>query len=71
MTGRRLTIASSHPDGRLRLGDLRRLVAGADNPTVLPDASVVPPIDDDALVLVSPRWGRGRSAITVAEEGAQ
>lgn len=67
MTGRRLTVAAKHPDGRLRLSDLRRLVEAADLPSVLPDAATVPPIDDNALVVVS-TFTAGRASITLAEE---
>lgn len=66
MIGRRLTVGAKHPDGRLRLSDIRRLVEAADSPTVLPDAKLVPPIDDDALVIVSTVTA-GRASITLAE----
>lgn len=72
MTGRRLTVGAQHPDGRLRLSDLRRIVEAADQPSVLPGATIVPPIDDDALVIVSYRaMAVGRASITLAEVGAQ
>lgn len=64
-TGRELTVAASHPDGRLRLGDLRTLVHHADS-----DVNYSDVIDDSALVYVAAPL-RDRATITVAEEGAQ
>lgn len=70
MTGRRHLIAyATHPDGRLRLSDLRDMVAKADAPVELPDGGVIPPMRGDAVVDVISAY-RSRNCITLDEEGA-
>lgn len=59
---------ATHPDGRLRLSDLRDMLAKADAPVELPDGSVVPAMRGDAVVDVMSVY-RSRNCITLDEEG--
>ena len=60
MSARYIVAYATHPDGRLRLRDLRHVLHLADAPVPLPGGTTAPAVSDDAVVEIIVAADRSR-----------